>query len=91
MQLNETLGSVNTLVNSADVKAIMSNINKASLQLNSTLTQTTQVAEGLTEDSPAYQELIRTMRELSSASRALRQMAEYLERHPEALLKGKPN
>ena len=89
VQLNETLGSVNTLVNSSDVKEILSNINQASLQLKSTLAQTTIVAEGLSEDSPVYQELVRTLRELSGASRALRQMAEYLERHPEALLKGK--
>lgn len=89
VQLNETLGSVNTLVNSSDVKDILLNINQASLQLKSTLAQTTIVAEGLSEDSAAYQELVRTLRELSGASRALRQMAEYLERHPEALLKGK--
>lgn len=89
VQLNETLGSVNTLANSSDMKEILLNINQASLQLKSTLAQTTTLAEGLSEDSPAYQELIRTLRELSGASRALRQMAEYLERHPEALLKGK--
>lgn len=89
VQLNETLGSVNTLVHSSDVKEMLSNINQASLQLKSTLAQTTIMAEGLSEDSPAYQELTRTLRELSGASRALRQMAEYLERHPEALLKGK--
>lgn len=89
VQLNDTLGSVNTLVNSNEMSEILSNINQASLQLKTTLVQTTTLAEGLSEDSPAYQELIRTLRELSGASRALRQMAEYLERHPEALLKGK--
>ena len=84
------LEGINTLVNSNDVKATLSNINLATVQLNKTLEQVDGVAAGLSEDSDAYQELLRTMRELSGAARSLRQMAEYLERHPEALLKGKP-
>ncbi len=34
-------------------------------------------------------ELVKTMRELDAAARAVRGVAEYLERHPEALLQGK--
>ena len=34
-------------------------------------------------------ELMRTLEELRGAARSLRIMADYLERHPEALLKGK--
>ncbi len=34
-------------------------------------------------------ELINTMRELAAAARAVRGVADYLERHPEALLQGK--
>ncbi len=34
-------------------------------------------------------ELVKTMRELNAAARAVRGVAEYLERHPEALLQGK--
>ncbi len=90
VQLNEAIRSVNSMINSSDLQAIMSNINIASLQLSETLQQTQKVTAGLTPESIAYQEMVRTLRELSGASRALRQMAEYLERHPEALLKGKP-
>jgi paraquat-inducible protein B len=43
----------------------------------------------LRSDSPAYNELMAMMRELSGAARSLRMMANYLERHPEALIKGK--
>jgi len=43
----------------------------------------------VSEDSPLYQELGRTLRELSAAARAARVMADYLERHPEALIRGK--
>lgn len=41
------------------------------------------------DDSEVGRELNRTLREVSSAARSVRVMAEYLERHPEALLKGK--
>jgi paraquat-inducible protein B len=40
-------------------------------------------------DSAISGELRRLLRELSAAARSIRAMADYLERHPEALLKGK--
>lgn len=47
------------------------------------------MAAGFDEGSPAYQDMRRTMNELSAAARSLRLMMDYLERHPEALIKGK--
>jgi paraquat-inducible protein B len=41
------------------------------------------------EDSPLVQELTTALAELSAASRSLRLLADYLEQHPEALLRGK--
>jgi paraquat-inducible protein B len=41
------------------------------------------------EGSPIRYELTKTLRELSSAARSIRVMADYLERHPEALIHGK--
>ena len=35
-------------------------------------------------------DLLRTLTELKDAARSIRVLADYLERHPEALLKGKP-
>ena len=40
-------------------------------------------------DSPLQYELAETLKELAAAARSLRDMADYLERHPEALLHGK--
>ena len=40
-------------------------------------------------DAPLSQEMQRTLVELAEAARSLRVLADYLERHPEALLKGK--
>ena len=39
--------------------------------------------------SPLNQEMLRTLQEAQRAARALRSFAEYLDRHPEALLRGK--
>lgn len=43
----------------------------------------------VSEQSPAYIELVRALRELSSAARSIRITADYLEQHPDALIKGK--
>jgi paraquat-inducible protein B len=41
------------------------------------------------DDSPLRLELFNTLKELSTAARSLRVFADYLERHPEALIRGK--
>jgi paraquat-inducible protein B len=43
----------------------------------------------LGEDSPLMYELDNTLREVGGAARSIRLLADYLKRHPEALLKGK--
>ncbi|MCU7890802.1 MAG: MCE family protein [Candidatus Thiodiazotropha sp. (ex Ustalcina ferruginea)] len=43
----------------------------------------------LSQDSPVMNEMTVTLRELGAAARSIRIMSEYLERHPEALLRGK--
>lgn len=40
--------------------------------------------------SPLWGELLQTSRELSATTRSLRLLVEYLERHPDALLRGRP-
>ncbi|MBT2969405.1 MAG: hypothetical protein B6D72_11800 [gamma proteobacterium symbiont of Ctena orbiculata] len=58
-----------------------------------TFTQIGSVASSadrlLNQDSPLMNELSVTLRELGAAARSIRLMSEYLERHPEALLRGK--
>ncbi len=62
-------------------------------ELTKSLRQTTQTLKSagdiVAENSPFYIEMTRMFQELSSAARSVRLMTEYLERHPEALLKGK--
>jgi paraquat-inducible protein B len=44
----------------------------------------------LGEDSPLKYELMNLLKNLSDAARSLKSLTDYLDRHPEALLKGKP-
>lgn len=65
---------------------IVPQVDAALRQAQATLAAT----EGLvSQDSALYTELKRMIRELSAAARSIRGMADYLERHPEALIKGK--
>ena len=61
------------------------------LQLTVTQTQKTLAAleKTLSTDSPLQQQLQGTLEELSGAARSLRLLADYLERNPEAILRGK--
>ena len=53
-------------------------------------TQTLKSIETLVgENSPARVEIFTALRDLTAAARSLRVLADYLERHPDALLKGK--
>jgi paraquat-inducible protein B len=62
-------------------------------ELTATLRQTTETLRGarqvIEEGSPISVDLRRTLQEISGAARSLRIMADYFERHPEALLRGK--
>ncbi|MHB8067703.1 MAG: MlaD family protein [Desulfobaccales bacterium] len=54
--------------------------------LQKTMTSTRGV---LSEDSPLMAQLENTLKELAAMSRTFRQLADYLDQHPEALLRGK--
>ena len=70
----------------ADMTKALANLDKTIVQADATLKS---VDGMLAEDSPMSQELQETLLELSEAARSLRVLADYLERHPEALLRGK--
>jgi len=80
-----------------DIQTLVKNVNKEvkplSTKAQGALTQgkkTLATAEGvLADDSPLIYNAEVTLKELSTAARAIRIWAQYLERHPEALLRGK--
>jgi paraquat-inducible protein B len=69
------------------------NINATLSGLQQTVAQTQSALATLqtsvSTDSPLQQQLQQTLQELSGAARSLRLLADYLERHPEAILRGK--
>jgi paraquat-inducible protein B len=71
---------------------VMSEMEKALKEAILALKQarkTLAVAEAdLSEDSPTMYELNNALREISAMARSIRQLADYLKRHPEALLSG---
>jgi paraquat-inducible protein B len=84
-QLNEAL---------EDAQVLVQNINaKVTPQLDATLRQgqktLADVGGFVSPDSPIYSELRRALKELGDAAKSIRVMADYLERHPDALLYGK--
>ncbi len=70
----------------ADMVRTISNLNKTIVQAEETLKS---VDTMFAQDSAMSQELQSSMRELAETARSLRILADYLERHPEALLRGK--
>jgi len=87
--LNETLAGINRLVNDGGIGDTVGSLNQAAKQLELTLAEIQLTAKSLGKGSPAYADLLRTLAELSEAARSLRLMTDYLERHPDALLKGR--
>jgi paraquat-inducible protein B len=54
------------------------------------LDKTLSSARGvISEDSPLVVDLQNTLKEISAMSRSIRELADYLEQHPETLIRGK--
>lgn len=77
----------------AQVTRLGSRIEEAAKSANAALVEaqkTLNTIEGLTgQDSQMIYQITTTLKELSAAARSIRVWADYLERHPEALLRGK--
>jgi paraquat-inducible protein B len=103
-QLEATEATVENIIGKLDkvpFQEIGEELQKAIAQLNTTLVSaqgTLSSARGtlnntslLTEpNSSQVQQIGNTLQEVSRAARSLRVLADYLERHPDALLRGKP-
>ncbi len=87
-----------------DARKVLANIDKNVAPLTDSLGETLQAARAAVEqanktlsaiqditgeDSSVRYEFTSTLKELAAASRSLRVLADYLERHPEALIRGK--
>jgi len=80
-----------------DVKKVVKDVGKLArdadakvAELTTGLDKTMSSARGvISADSPLMVELENTLKEISAMSRSIRQLANYLDQHPEALIRGK--
>ncbi|HYZ42510.1 MAG TPA: MlaD family protein, partial [Stellaceae bacterium] len=84
-ELDRTLANTERLTRDAQTQVgpLFSSINSAADQLKATIAL-------LGSDPRSSNDLMRTLTELKDAARSIRVLADYLERHPESLLRGKP-
>jgi paraquat-inducible protein B len=84
-ELDRTLANTEHLTRDAQmqVRPLFASINSVADQLKVTIAL-------LGNDPRSSNDLVRTLTELKDAARSIRVLADYLERHPESLLRGKP-
>ena len=94
-RVDETLADVQTLAQDVDkqVEPISTEVGQAIKALRLALKQaerTLSAAESVTEEgSPTREKVHEALGELSAAAQSVRALTDYLERHPEALIRGK--
>ena len=92
--LAETLESARKMLDGIDTE-VTPELKSTLAELRTTLAAADKVLEGAdrnitSTDGPTLQALQQALDEVAGAARALRSLADYLERHPEALIQGKP-
>jgi len=93
--LTRVEGQVDPLANdlkktAKDFSKLANNVDSRVGGVATGLDKTMSTARGtLSEDSPLLVDLQNTLQEISAMSRSLRQVADYLDQHPEALIRGK--
>jgi len=92
--LDQTLKDANLLVNRVDTQWVPEGT-KTLEELRRAIADANQVVKNadttlFSKDSPAPQDLRDTLQEITRAARSIRVLVDYLERHPDALLRGKP-
>jgi len=73
-----------------DLKELSSTTKETLEAARNTLKQTERTLGTFSDDSRLIYEMNKTLKSLSEAARSLRLLSDYLEQHPEALLRGKP-
>jgi len=93
-ELKQTLAQYRLLADNANTK-LTPELESIIKDLDRTIQQVQSTVAGLNDvvsiDSPLYLELHQTLKEMAKAARSVNVMVDYLEQHPEAILKGKGN
>jgi len=86
---SKTMGTANNALD--ELRTLISTLNGQMEPFLVSLTDTSEkVSKMMDEQSPLRYQSEQAIRETTRAAKALAQLAEYLERHPESLLRGKP-
>jgi len=72
-----------------DIKELTASTKMTLEAFQTMMKQSEQTLQTYSEDSPLVAEIRKTLREFAAASRSLHNLSDYLERHPESLLRGK--
>jgi len=92
--IEQSLTKIVKKLDTVPIQAIGDDLRKALVNLNETLVSARGTFDNTTKlvapDSALDTQLSETLEELSRMARGLRVLADYLERHPEALVRGKP-
>jgi paraquat-inducible protein B len=92
--LRTTLATLNKTLTAAEqtVNRINSDVTPELAAAMKDVRKTVNTAERtLADDSPLQQDMRQTLQELTRAAGSVRVLTDYLERHPESLLRGKPD
>ncbi len=82
-ELNTTLGNISKLAGSPELQGAIAS-------MDATLKETQTIMQNFTKNSGTVQrELLIAVEEFSDAARAAQQLLDYIERHPESLIRGK--
>jgi paraquat-inducible protein B len=85
--LKETKETI--VVTKAEVKELSASTKATLDSAQAALKQSERTLQAFSDDSRFVLELNKTLRDLSATSRSFRTLSDYLERHPESLLRGK--
>ncbi|SCK22367.1 intermembrane transport protein PqiB [Vogesella sp. LIG4] len=85
-ELRDMLATTRQLLNNVDTK-VLPQATQTLEQLQKALDATQQTLQA---NSPLQQDVRNAAQEVSEAARSFRALADYLDRHPEALIRGKP-
>jgi paraquat-inducible protein B len=72
-----------------DVRELVASTKMTLESTQALMKQSERTLQTYSEDSPLVAEMNRALQELGAASRSLRHLSDFLERHPDSLLKGK--
>jgi paraquat-inducible protein B len=86
--LNETKETMATA--RGEIKELATTAKSTLESAQTALKQSEQTLQAYSDDSRTVTEMNKTLRELSATTRSFRNLSDYLERHPESLVRGKP-